>query len=128
GGGTDTAALREHRDVLQRRLRPMLLRRTKAQVLTDLPRKIEQTLWCELEPEQRRRYDELRAHYRQRLLDGDTALDGKQRFVVLEALLRLRQAACHEGLLDPTRSAAASAKLDALLPRLEELAAGGHKA
>jgi SNF2 family DNA or RNA helicase len=48
--------------------------------------------------------------------------------VALEALLRLRQAACHEALLDPRAAAPGSAKFDELLPRLEELAVEGHKA
>jgi SNF2 family DNA or RNA helicase len=47
---------------------------------------------------------------------------------ILEALLRLRQAACHPALADPTRIAAPSAKLDALIPALEEVVAEGHKA
>jgi SNF2 family DNA or RNA helicase len=49
---------------------------------------------------------------------------------VLEALLRLRQAACHLGLLNPARAGlpGASAKLDVLLPMLQELSASGHKA
>lgn len=128
GKDTDTAAMAQNRSLVQRALRPVLLRRTKAQVLKDLPAKIEQTLWCEFEPAQQKRYDELRRHYRNELLDGAGAVDGKQRFVVLEALLRLRQAACHEGLLDPKRRTAPSAKFDELLPRLEDLAAEGHKA
>lgn len=132
--GATGPALARHREVMQAALRPVMLRRTKAQVLTDLPAKTEQTLWCDLEPEQRACYEALRRHYRQRLLPpaggavaaGAPALD--QGFVVLEALLRLRQAACHEALLDPARIGSASAKLDALLPRLEELAEAGHKA
>ena len=47
---------------------------------------------------------------------------------VLEALLRLRQAACHPGLIDPKRTGEPSAKLDVLLPRLEEVREEGHKA
>jgi superfamily II DNA or RNA helicase len=118
----------EQRQQVQRALRPVMLRRTKAQVLTDLPPKVEQTLWCEMEPAQRARYDELARHYRERLLAGDTKLDGPQRFAVLQALLRLRQAACHEALIDPTLVDAQSTKLDTLLPMLEELAQEGHKA
>ena len=45
---------------------------------------------------------------------------------ILEALLRLRQAACHPGLADPLMVGAPSAKLDALLPRLEEVAEQGE--
>ena len=47
---------------------------------------------------------------------------------VLEALLRLRQAACHPGLIDPSRKAETSAKLEQLMPMLEEIADAGHKA
>jgi SNF2 family DNA or RNA helicase len=47
---------------------------------------------------------------------------------VLEALLRLRQAACHPGLIDRKRQDEGSAKLDALLPRLIEVVDEGHKA
>jgi superfamily II DNA or RNA helicase len=124
-------ALAARATLVQRALRPVLLRRTKSQVLTDLPPKIEQTLWCDMEPDQQRRYDELRRHYRHLLLEGAEAasarLGDQQRFVVLEALLRLRQVACHEGLVEPKLRAASSAKFDVLLPRLLELAQEGHK-
>ncbi|MEZ6036515.1 MAG: DEAD/DEAH box helicase [Planctomycetota bacterium] len=115
-------------DDLRRGLAPFLLRRTKEQVLAELPEKQEQTLYCDLGTVQRRAYDSLRAHYRDALLQPGGALDNKERFLALEALLRLRQAACHEGLIDPRRSDADSAKLEALLPMLEEIAASGHKA
>ena len=48
--------------------------------------------------------------------------------MVLEALLRLRQAACHPGLIDPKRSKETSAKLDMLLEQLREVLDEGHKA
>jgi SNF2 family DNA or RNA helicase len=47
---------------------------------------------------------------------------------VLEALLRLRQAACHLALVDPDHAKTRSAKLDALTEMLEELVASDHKA
>ena len=53
---------------------------------------------------------------------------GKSKILVLEALLRLRQASCHPGLIDKRRAREASAKLDVLLPRLDEVRAEGHKA
>ncbi len=119
----------ESRELLARALRPFILRRTKGQVAKELPPKTEQTLYCEMEPPQRKLYDELRAHYRQSLL-GKIAEVGmnQSRMHVLEALLRLRQAACHPGLLDPKRHSEASAKFEVLLPKLEELRAEGHKA
>jgi len=114
---------------LGRALRPFLLRRTKEQVLADLPPKTEQVVSCDQKAEERRRYEELRDHYRASLLArvDEEGLE-KSRMHVLEALLRLRQAACHPGLLDASRSGEGSAKLDALLPMLEELRESGHKA
>lgn len=112
-----------------RALRPFLLRRTKEQVLADLPEKTEQTLVCELEPEQRRIYDDLRQHYRVHLSDAAKKHGvARIKIQVLEALLRLRQAACHPALIDDSYAEAPSAKLDALLERLAEVVEGGHKA
>ncbi|MGH7624779.1 MAG: SNF2-related protein [Gemmatimonadaceae bacterium] len=121
-GGDDSRAL------LARALRPFVLRRTKQQVARDLPEKQEQTLYVELEPVQRKLYDELRDHYRAALLER-VASQGIARFriQILEALLRLRQAACHPGLIDKSRVGEPSAKLDALLPQLAEIVAEDHK-
>jgi superfamily II DNA or RNA helicase len=127
GGGRSLDA--ESRDLLARALRPFILRRTKEQVARDLPERSEQTLFCELEPAQREVYDELRRHFRTALA-GRIAREGmgKARMQVLEALLRLRQAACHPALLDARRKAAPSAKLETLLPMIEEIVEEGHKA
>jgi SNF2 family DNA or RNA helicase len=106
-----------------------MLRRTKAQVAKELPAKTEQTVYCEMEPAQRKLYNELRQHYRSSLLTRiDTNGLGKSKMHVLEALLRLRQAACHPGLLDPKRLGEGSAKLDVLLDQLSEVLEEGHKA
>lgn len=112
-----------------RALRPFILRRTKSQVLTDLPEKTEQTIVCEMEPAQRKVYNELRDYYRAALLGkAGAGLNGGQTMVVLEALLRLRQAACHPALIDEKRRDEPSAKLDALIEQLAELIDEGHKA
>src|SRR5205807_1404838 len=88
----------EARELLAHALRPFILRRTKAQVAKDLPEKLEQTIFCDMEPAQRKLYNELRDHYRASL-KGRIERDGinKAKIHVLEALLRLRQAACHPG-------------------------------
>jgi len=52
----------------------------------------------------------------------------KSKIQVLEALLRLRQAACHPGLIDRERAGASSSKLEVLVPRIAEAVAEGHKA
>ena len=118
----------ETRKLLSQALRPFILRRTKEQVAKDLPPKLEQTLFCELEPPQRKLYDELKEHYRSSLLGRiEREGIGKAKILILEALLRLRQAACHPGLIDSNRSKDASAKLDMLLPQLLEVIDEGHK-
>jgi superfamily II DNA or RNA helicase len=127
-GGAGRNPDEETRQLLAQALRPFILRRTKSQVAKDLPAKQEQTIFCELEPEQRKLYDELRDHYRNTLLDL-VARDGvaKSKMQALEALLRLRQAALHPGLIDKKRVKEDSAKLDLLLPQLVELFEEGHK-
>ncbi len=116
-------------EALAKGLRPFLLRRTKEQVLKELPEKTEQTLFCELEKKQRKLYDELLRHYRDSL-GKKIETDGlkKSKIHVLEALLRLRQAACHPGLLDRKRKNEPSAKLVTLLEQLAGVLDGGHKA
>ncbi|HEY8020441.1 MAG TPA: DEAD/DEAH box helicase, partial [Thermoanaerobaculia bacterium] len=119
----------EMRGRLARALRPFILRRTKGQVAAELPAKVEQTLYCELPARQRRLYDELRDHYRGALAAriDDRGL-GRAKILVLEALLRLRQAACHTALLERDAADEPSAKLDVLLPQLREVLEEGHKA
>jgi len=117
------------RTLIARAVRPFILRRTKEEVAPELPEKLEQTIYVELEPNERKRYDELRDHYRAALL-GRVDRDGiaRSKIQILEALLRLRQAACHSGLLDETRAAESSSKFDLLIPQLAEIVAEGHKA
>ena len=118
----------ERRDALARALRPLLLRRTKEQVAPELPERIEQTLYCELEGKQKVQYEELRDHYRAALL-GRIQKGGidKARMHILEALLRLRQAACDPGLIDPNTDAS-SAKVELLMDELGDVLAAGHRA
>lgn len=114
----------ESRGILVRAVRPFLLRRTKDEVLDDLPPKTEQVLECTLDGKQRADYEELRAHFRTRF----TQSGSRGGVEVLQALLRLRQTSCHPGLVDETRQEESSAKLDVVLPLVEELVDQGHKA
>ncbi len=113
---------------LSQALRPFILRRTKQQVLTELPSKTEQTLYCEMPAKQRKQYNELRDHYRQ-LLTKKVKQQGinKSKMHVLEALLRLRQAACDPRLLD-AKNGQMGVKLSVLVEQLEEVLGEGHKA
>jgi SNF2 family DNA or RNA helicase len=124
-----TAALQE---VVLKSVRPFLLRRTKAEVAKELPDRIEKTLHVTQSPEERKLYRDLAEFYRRRILErraaGSRDANGKQTAEALEALLRLRQAACHPGLLDEARQSGSSSKLDLLLEQLRSVVAGGHKA
>jgi len=114
---------------LARALRPVILRRTKAAVAPELPERIERTLEVELEPKQRAFYDQLHARVRASVMQQveDKGL-GRSRLHILEGLLRLRQAACHPVLADARRHTLPSAKLEALIPALADVAAEGNKA
>jgi SNF2 family DNA or RNA helicase len=116
------------RSRLARRVRHFLLRRTKAQVATDLPERVEEDLSVALEGEQRRLYEAELKRARQLLRGVSNETDFRlQRFNILASLLRLRQICCHPVLLDPAYGGLASAKLDALMETLEPLIAEGHK-
>lgn len=114
---------------LQNAVAPFLLRRRKEQVAPELPRKTEQVLFCELSPQERESYDELRKYY-QGILGGTAPVSGNRPDAIhmLEALLRLRQAACHPALVNPAMADCPSAKLTLLQERLETLLDAGHKA
>ena len=115
-------------NILSLAIRPFILRRTKDQVASDLPEKTEQTIVCEMDAKQKKLYNEMRDHYRASLLkrlDEDGL--NKSKIHVLEALLRLRQIACHAALVDPDKIRVPSAKLETLIPQLTEVLAEGHK-
>jgi len=118
----------ETRALLGKALRPFILRRTKGQVARELPEKLEQTLYCDLDSKQRKLYNELRDHYRRSLLN-QVEREGmnKSKIQILEALLRLRQAALHPGLIDGSKKSHPSAKLEVLLPQLEQIMEEEHK-
>jgi len=118
----------ETRALLGKALRPFILRRTKGQVARELPEKLEQTLYCYLDPKQRKLYNELRDHYRRSLLNHvEREGMNKSKIQILEALLRLRQVALHPGLIDRSKKSHPSAKLEVLLPQLEQIMEEEHK-
>ncbi|MBT5901652.1 MAG: DEAD/DEAH box helicase [Opitutaceae bacterium] len=123
-----TDASHEGLQRLHRRVKHFLLRRTKAQAAPDLPKRSEDDVIIDLEGEQRELYDAELKRARAELLGVKTAKElGKVRFHVLASLLRLRQICCHPALIDPSHADIPSAKLDALLERVEELAEEGHQ-
>ncbi|MBK8477383.1 MAG: DEAD/DEAH box helicase [Opitutaceae bacterium] len=140
---------------LARRVKHFMLRRAKSQVATELPPRIEEDLFVDLEGPQRRLYDAELKRTRAMLLGvkSDREFD-KQRFNILQSLLRLRQICCDPRLIGyeeekskrvAAKKAAAthkkgdedeapvvagetgSAKLDALLDTLVPLIEEGHR-
>ncbi len=111
---------------LRERIRPFVLRRLKREVAPELPPRTDVVLHAVLSEEERALYDAVRAATREdvvaRLGSGGSVI------AALEALLRLRQAACHPGLVPGGPATPSSAKLDLLLEFLEEAVADGHKA
>jgi hypothetical protein len=113
---------------LAARVRPFLLRRTKTEVAQDLPERIEEDLYCEMEGLQATLYSAELKRARQMLLKISTSEDlDRDRFNILTSLLRLRQICCHPALVTETAATSESAKLTALLELLEPLMEEGHK-
>ncbi|MGK2880549.1 MAG: SNF2-related protein [Mycobacterium sp.] len=113
--------------VLRRRIKPMMLRRTKSQVASDLPPKQEQVLTIDLSAKHRKLYDTRMARERQKVLGllGDWE---KNRFQVFRSLTLLRQLSLHPGMIDETNADAGSAKVEFLVEQLPALVAEGHSA
>ncbi|MCI0536812.1 MAG: DEAD/DEAH box helicase, partial [Verrucomicrobiales bacterium] len=112
---------------LSARVRPFLLRRTKSQVAKDLPDRIEEDLFCEIEGEQKSLYRAELKRAQQMLLKVQTQKQlAEHRFHFLTSLLRLRQICCHPALVKP-ESQAVSAKLESLLEQIEPVMEEGHK-
>ncbi len=111
---------------LRQRIRPFLLRRLKRDVAPELPPRSSMVLYCDLREDERRLYDALQAATRKdviaQLQQGGNVLEA------LEALLRLRQACCHGGLVPGQTTQEPSSKTQLLLERLDQVVADGHKA
>ncbi|MEM7147795.1 MAG: DEAD/DEAH box helicase [Verrucomicrobiota bacterium] len=113
---------------LAARLRPFLLRRAKSQVAVDLPPKTEEDVLCKMEGVQEELYQAELERIQKMLLGyrSEQAFN-KDRFVVLQGLMRLRQICCHPGLIDPKHAEEESAKMTALFYLLDQLKEEGHK-
>lgn len=124
---------REHKAWFDERHReqaaPYVLRRSKERVAPELPQKIEQTLFCTLEPKQEALYQEVLARTRKEIsnLELSGASHGAVYMAALTQLLRLRQVCAEPRLLDKNLSPQDSAKLRALKELIEEALDDGHR-
>ena len=113
-------------DRLRRRIRPLMLRRTKEQVAADLPAKQEQVLEVELAPAHRRVYQRYLQRERQKIMGLLDDMDGN-RFAIFRSLTLLRQASIDPALVDPTLADVESTKMSVLLELLDDVISGGHR-
>ena len=112
---------------LRRRIRPLLMRRTKEAVAKDLPEKQEQVLEVELSPKHRKIYEMHLQRERQKLMGLIKDLD-RNRMIVFRSLTLLRMLSLDASLVDDDYAGVPSAKLDALFEQLEDVTAEGHRA
>ncbi|WP_309072226.1 DEAD/DEAH box helicase [Arthrobacter sp.] len=112
---------------LRRRIRPLMMRRTKEAVASDLPAKQEQVLAVELHPRHRKIYQTHLQRERQKLLGLIEDLD-RNRMIVFRSLTLLRMLSLDASLVEPEYEGVPSAKLDVLFEQLEDVLAEGHRA
>ncbi len=113
--------------ILRRILQPFLLRRTKAEVLDELPPRTEVTIAVEPNADQAAYYEAIRARAKDRLAFArEQRQSAKERTFLLAEILRLRQAAVDPQLLDDT-AAPRGAKLDIVVEHVVDLARQGHR-
>ncbi len=112
---------------LKKLIFPFILRRTKEEVVKELPPKIENTIYSPMSDEQQKLYDKIRETYRNTIIkDIETQGLGKSTMRVLEGLTKLRQVCCHPALVDKSMQDDGG-KFEALKLMLDEIISEGHK-
>lgn len=125
-GPIQHGADKEATESLRRKIFPFMLRRLKKDVLKELPDRMEQTLYVEMESDHQRFYEERRQYYQQAIQKSikSQGLE-KSQMMMFQALSELRRiASVPESLSD---GAIASPKIPLLCEQVEEAVAGGHK-
>ncbi len=125
--GVDKQENRELLATLRRRIRPLMMRRTKELVAPELPAKHEQTLAIDLEPRHAKLYETMLQRERAKLFGLIDDMN-KNRFIVFRSLTLLRMLSLDASLVDPKYAHIPSSKLDALLEQLDDVVAEGHRA
>lgn len=120
----------EQAQILSQRIAPFVLRRTKDEVVGELPPKTEISQSLELEKDQRNLYESIRLVMEKKLRDlFATQGVGSSHIEFLDALLKLRQACCDPRLvkLEQAQKVKSNAKLDWLKQNLPEMVQEGRK-
>jgi superfamily II DNA or RNA helicase len=121
--GADPALLA----TLRRRVRPLMLRRTKEQVAAELPPKQEQVLEVVLNPRHQKIYQTHLQRERQKVLGLIDDLD-KNRFAIFRSITLLRQLSLDPALVDDSYAGVRSSKVDVFFEQLQEVVSEGHRA
>lgn len=111
---------------LKRLIQPVILRRTKSQVIEELPQRTDILIQVELSPEELAFYEALRRKALENLSAGDAMQKGHQ-LIILAEIMKLRRACCNPKLVVPD-IALPSAKLVVFGEIVDELLENGHKA
>lgn len=112
---------------LRRILDPFILRRTKRQVATELPPKVEKVHFCEMTAEQAEIYEKVKSQYRNEILDHITQVGmSRSRLKIFNGLMHLRQLALNPVLKDDDYEGA-SGKDDEIRFMLQRALEGNHK-
>jgi len=117
----------EKRNLLNSKVGPLILRRTKHDVAKELPPKTEILHNIELHTEQKDLYETVRSTMDKQVRQAIIAHGGQAQIVFLDALLKLRQICCHPTLLEQNQNATESAKFDYLIDLLETLRKENHR-
>lgn len=112
-------------EALRKMVSPFLLRRKKGDVLKDLPDKVEEVLYAGMESKQRKVYDAQATKLKAFVASKEDDFD-KSKIEILAELTKIRQICCDPGLLFEDYDGE-SAKREACLELLENVADGGHK-
>jgi len=112
---------------LQAIIKPFVLRRTKSQVATELPPKLEQVFYCTMGTEQAERYERVKSEYRNAILEnmGDEKAKAPQ-IALLQGLMKLRQLANHPRMVDSSFKGE-SGKFESVIHTLETVLQRGNK-
>ena len=112
---------------LRKLIDPFVLRRTKKQVMKELPPKIEKVHFCEMSAEQSELYETVKNQYRNEILNHVTELGiSKSRLKIFNGLMHLRQIALNPSLKDVNYDGG-SGKDDEIMRMLLRAVANGHK-
>ncbi|MCM2282435.1 MAG: SNF2-related protein, partial [Bdellovibrionaceae bacterium] len=126
---TPAAVLRDDIRFLRLKTKPCVLRRTKSQVMQELPPKIETTLKLPFEPEQKRIYRDIAASYNEQVRNAIAAQgEAKTQLQMLTALLRLRQACSDPSSIPNIRYTNDPPKLTVLVEALTSILESGESA